>query len=46
MAFDFKKEYKEYAKNTPAYMNQELWLFAIFYFTIIVINTYLTTLYI
>ena len=38
-----KKEYEEYAKKTPAYMNQELWLFAIFYLVIIVTNICLTT---
>ena len=42
-AADFKKEYEEYAKKTPAYMNQELWLFAIFYLVIIVTNICLTT---
>lgn len=31
LCIHFKKEYEEYAKKTPAYMNQELWLFAIFY---------------
>ncbi len=30
LCIHFKKEYEEYAKKTPAYMNQELWLFAIF----------------
>ena len=38
-----EKEYEEYAKKTPAYMNQELWLFAIFYLVIIVTNICLTT---
>mgnify|MGYP003549025528 CR=1 FL=1 len=37
------KKYEEYAKKTPAYMNQELWLFAIFYLVIIVTNICLTT---
>ena len=39
----FKALYEEYAKKTPAYMNQELWLFAIFYLVIIVTNICLTT---
>lgn len=34
LCIHFKKEYEEYAKKTPAYMNQELWLFAIFYLVI------------
>ena len=34
LCIHFKKEYEEYAKKTPAYMNQELWLFAIFYLLI------------
>ena len=38
-----ESEYEEYAKKTPAYMNQELWLFAIFYLVIIVTNICLTT---
>lgn len=43
LCIHFKKEYEEYAKKTPAYMNQELWLFAIFYLVIIVTNICLTT---
>lgn len=37
----FKKEYDEYAKHTPAYMNRELWLWTILYIAIIVYNFHL-----
>lgn len=37
----FKKEYDEYAKRTPAYMNRELWLWTILYIAIIGVNFYL-----
>ncbi len=38
----FRGEYDEYAKHTPAYMNRELWLWAILYITIILVNVFLT----
>lgn len=38
----FKNEYVEYAKNTPAYLNRELGLFAILYLVIIFMNICLT----
>jgi len=38
----FKDEYAEYAKRTPAFMNRELWIFALVYFVLIIINIVLT----